>query len=90
MRCGRQAHARFKDVAELQVLDSRLRNLCLGALAEVELVLRTGFAYRFAEQSPIVGALWDSKSFTTAGSTAIQVDALVLKDLDMAKQPWIS
>lgn len=81
--------AKFKDIAELQVLDSRLRNLCLGALAEVEQVLRTGFAYRFAEQSPIAGALWDSNSFTATGPKAIRVDALVLEDLDKAKQPFI-
>ncbi|MHB0928019.1 MAG: Abi family protein [Candidatus Nanopelagicales bacterium] len=80
---------RFEDISELQVLDSQLRHVCLGPLADVELSLRTGFAYRFAELFRAPGALWHSTSFSTAGSSTTPIHELVLADLDKAKLPFI-
>lgn len=85
-----QPGTRFEDIAELQDLDSRLRSLCLATLADVELTLRTGFAYRFAERNRAAGALWHPTSYTTAGSAAIPVHELVLADLNQAKQHFIT
>lgn len=80
----------FSEIAEMQWLDSRLRNVCVGALADVELALRTRFAYRFAEQHPTSGALWDSRNYAPSAPTATPVHELVLKDLNRAKQTFVA
>ena len=85
-----KAGVRFSDIAELQILDTRLRNLSLSALADVELALRTGFAYRFAELHRTPGALWDPASFAPPARSSSPVHEKVLEDLDKAKQPFIS
>jgi abortive infection bacteriophage resistance protein len=79
----------FDQISGLQELDAHLRQLCLRALAAVELALRSGFGHRFGEIMGAYGALLNSNSFHAAGSKSTAIDQLVRTDLDRSRQPFV-
>lgn len=80
---------RFGDILALHDLDSALRHLLMGPLTEVELVLRTGFAYAVArDDSPCGGFLSDQ--FYAPGRQGDSVAAGIRRDLERSKDRFIA
>ena len=80
---------RFDDILALHDLDATLRQVLMASLTEVELVLRTGFAYAVAgDDSPCGG--FPSDEFYASGGQGDSVVTGIRRDLDRSKDHYIA